>query len=138
MEAVVERQQRRFAGCDDDGLVLDGQDRRARRFQSGRLIGNRAAPPPFRHRLWVDAVVPGGRPQALLTPLYGSTDRLRRCGGAGQGSINPAYAMPAEGCRAKPSHTLNSGLLIDITFMTHLLESHNPEKYYLYIATHDR
>src|SRR3712207_94118 len=36
--------------------------------------------PPLRDRLRVDAIAPGERSQALLTMLYRSTDRRRRCG----------------------------------------------------------
>ena len=45
-------------------------------------IGNRTALLPLGHGLLVDAVAPGKCPQALLTILYCSTDRLCRRGAA--------------------------------------------------------
>src|SRR6266567_7526867 len=82
IETVVERQQRMPSESDDDRLVLDGQDRGLRLSWSCRQIGDGAALLPFGHGLLIDAVTPGKRPQALLTMLYRSTDRLCRCGAA--------------------------------------------------------
>ena len=44
--------------------------------RAGRAIGNGCAPLPLGYRLLVNPVAPGQRPQALLTMLYRSTDRL--------------------------------------------------------------
>src|SRR4029078_12115746 len=53
-----------------------------RLFRAGRQIGDRAALLPLGHGLLVDPVMLGQSPQALLTMLYRSTDRLCRCGAA--------------------------------------------------------
>ena len=80
VKAVVERQQRVLAEGDDDRLLLDRQHRRPRFLRSGRQVGHRAPLPPLGDGLLVDPVALGQRPQALLTMLYRSTDRLCRCG----------------------------------------------------------
>ena len=80
VKAIVERQQRMSAECDNDRLILEGKNRRFRRFGTGRPIGDRRPPLPFGYGLLVDPVTLGQRPQALLTMLYRSTDRLCRCG----------------------------------------------------------
>ena len=56
-------------------------DRTVDRGSSARWqVSGRETLLPLRHRFRVDPVAPGERPQALLTMLYRSTDRLRRCG----------------------------------------------------------
>jgi hypothetical protein len=65
---------------DDDGLLLDGQNRGARLFGPRSQIRYRAALPPLGHGLWVDPMTTRQCSQALLTMLYRSTDRLRRGG----------------------------------------------------------
>ena len=82
VEAVVERQQRVSAEGDNDRLLLDRQHRRFRILRTGWPIGNRGALLPLGDGLRVDPVAPGQRPQALLTVLYRSTDRLCRRGAA--------------------------------------------------------
>src|ERR1700741_2807523 len=82
IEAIVERQQRVAAESDDDRLVLDGQHRGLGIFWPGLQIGDGAALPPFGNGLGIDAISLGKVPQALLTMLYRSTDRLCRCGAA--------------------------------------------------------
>src|SRR6266481_1282934 len=49
-------------------------------FRTGWQIGHRAPLPPLGHRLGIDPMPTRQGPQALLTMLYRSTDRLRRCG----------------------------------------------------------
>src|SRR5438045_8162910 len=63
-------------------ILLDRQHRRAGLFRAGRQIGDRTALPPFRNGFRVDAMALGQAPQALLTTLYRSTDRLSRRGAA--------------------------------------------------------
>lgn len=65
---------------DDDGLFLDRQNRRFGLLRACREIGDGGALPPLRHPLLIDAIASGQRPQALLTMLYRSTDRLCRRG----------------------------------------------------------
>ena len=80
IEAVIERQQRVAPESDDDRLFLDGEHRRSRLFRSRRQVGDRGPPLPLRDGLLVDPIAFGQRPQALLTMLYRSTDRLCRRG----------------------------------------------------------
>ena len=80
IEAIVERQQRVPAEGHDDGLVLDGQHRGLGLLRPCRQIGDETALLPLGDGLLIDAVAPGKCPQALLTMLYRSTDRLCRCG----------------------------------------------------------
>src|SRR4029077_8793184 len=82
IEAVVERQERMPAKGDDDRFVLDRQHRGLRFSRSSRQIGDRPALAPLGHGLLVDPVVLGQSPQALLTMLYRSTNRLSRRGAA--------------------------------------------------------
>ena len=56
------------------------QNRGLRFFRTGRKISNRGPRLPLGDGLLVDAVALGKRPQALLTMLYRSTDRLCRRG----------------------------------------------------------
>src|SRR6516164_1392915 len=80
VEAVVERQQGMPPESDDHSLLLDGHDRRPRLLRACRQIGDRGPRFPLGDGLRIDAVALGQRPQALLTMLYRSTDRLCRCG----------------------------------------------------------
>jgi len=80
IEAVVEWQQGMPAEGNDDGLILDGQNGRSGISWSGGEIGDGTAPLPLGDGLLIDAVAPGQGPQARLTMLYRSTDRLCRCG----------------------------------------------------------
>src|SRR5690348_14582358 len=80
-QAIVERQ-RVTAKGDSDRLLLDRQHRGSRFFQARRQIGDRAALLPLGHGLLVDPVASSQSPQALLTMLYCSTDRLCRRGAA--------------------------------------------------------
>ena len=82
IKAVVERQERMPAKGDDDRFVLDRQHRGLRFSRSSRQIGDRPTLAPLGHGLLVDPVVLGQSPQALLTMLYRSTDRLSRRGAA--------------------------------------------------------
>src|SRR4051812_43753715 len=64
----------------DNRFILDRQHRRLRVFRPGGQIGDGGSLLPLGHGLLVDAVTLGELPQALLTMLYRSTDRLRRRG----------------------------------------------------------
>jgi hypothetical protein len=64
----------------NDGLFLDRHNRGARRLRTSAKIAHRATLPPLGHRLRVDSMTASQRPQALLTTLYRSTDRLSRRG----------------------------------------------------------
>lgn len=76
------RQQRMPAKGNDNGLVLDREDRGFCILGARGKIANRIALLPLGHGLLVDAVALGNRSQALLTILYCSTDRLCRRGAA--------------------------------------------------------
>src|SRR6202049_4758042 len=82
IKTIVERQQRVPAEGNDDRLLPDRQHRRLRLARPGRQIGARTALLPLGDGLRVDAVAPGQSPQARLTMLYRSTDRLCRRGAA--------------------------------------------------------
>src|SRR5918997_6745895 len=95
VEAVVERQKRVTPESDNDGLLLDRQHRRSGLTRASWQIGVGGALPPFRDRLLVDAIALGERPQALLTMLYRSTDRRRRCGAP---MVNLAHSASRQSC----------------------------------------
>src|SRR3954468_13069999 len=80
VEAIIERQERVAPKGDDDGLLLAREHRGARLLGTGALVLDRGALLPLGHRLRVDAVALGQHPQALLTMLDRSTDRLCRAG----------------------------------------------------------
>ena len=82
VEAIVERQERVAPEGDDDGLVCGGEHRGAGVCRAGSEVMDRASLPPLGDRLRIDAMPPGQGPQALLTILYCSTDRLCRRGAA--------------------------------------------------------
>jgi hypothetical protein len=63
-------------------IFLFAENRRTRLPRSHRGIADRRAPAPFGNRLRIDAVAVGDLPQARLTILYCSTDRLSRRGAA--------------------------------------------------------
>lgn len=75
VEAVVQLQQGMSTNGDDRRLILDGQERGARLFQTCWQVRDRAAFLPLRHRLLIDAIA-----QRALDYLYRSTDCLCRCG----------------------------------------------------------
>src|SRR5918995_564708 len=94
-EAVVEWQQPVPAEGDDDGLVLDRQNRRLRLARPCLAIGRRGPLLPLGDGLRVDAVALGELPQALLTMLYRSTDpRCRR----GAPMVNLAHSASRHSC----------------------------------------
>src|SRR5262245_38347549 len=80
VEAIIERQQGVATKGDDNRLFLDREHRRSRLSLAGRQIGRRRPPLPLRHGLLIDPVALSQRPQARLTMLYRSTDRLCRRG----------------------------------------------------------
>ena len=82
VEAIVERQERVAPEGDDDGFVWGGEHRGAGVCWAGSEVMDRASLPPLGDRLRIDAVSPGQGPQARLTILYCSTDRLCRRGAA--------------------------------------------------------
>jgi hypothetical protein len=59
VEAVVERQQRMTAEGNDDGLILDRQDRGSGLLRASAQVGDGGPPPPLGHGLGVDPVAPG-------------------------------------------------------------------------------
>ena len=61
---------------DYDGLFVRRQDRGGGLLRTGRQIGDQRPLLPLGDRLLIDPVAPCERPQALLTMLYRSTDRL--------------------------------------------------------------
>src|SRR5271154_3484451 len=81
---------------DNDRLVFDRQHRGFRFFRTSRQIGDRATLLPFGDGLLVDPVVLGQRPQALLTMLYCSTDRLCRRGAAMKNLAHSASFQPKD------------------------------------------
>jgi hypothetical protein len=103
VEAIVERQERVPPECDDNGLILDRQNRRSRLFRPGRYVDDRVALLPFGDGLLVDAVALGQRPKARLTMLYRSTDCLRRCGAAVENLAHSAsFHSCVESAPSKP------------------------------------
>lgn len=78
IEAVIERQQGIAPEGDDDCPVFHRQHRRTRCLGTDLLVGYRGPRFPLGNRLRVDPVAFGQNPQALLTMLYRSTDRLCR------------------------------------------------------------
>jgi hypothetical protein len=82
IKAIVEWQQCVFTEGDDQRFFLLAKNRRARLPRPHVGIADRTASAPFGHGLWIDAVAGGELPQARLTILYCSTDRLSRCGAA--------------------------------------------------------
>ena len=82
VETVIERQERVLAEGDDDRLFLQAENRRSGLLGAHRRILNVGALAPLLNRLGIDPVPRGKDPQALLTILYRSTDRLSRRGAA--------------------------------------------------------
>src|SRR6185312_4778905 len=82
VETIVERQQRMLAEGDDQRFFLLGENRRMRLLRSHPSVAGRTSPPPFGDRLRIDPVAARQFPQARLTILYFSTDRLSRRGAA--------------------------------------------------------
>lgn len=80
IEAVIKRQQRVAPESNDNGFLLDGEDRRSRLLRAGRKVRDRRSLAPLGNGLLIEAVALGKRPQALLTMLYRSTHRLCRRG----------------------------------------------------------
>jgi hypothetical protein len=80
VEAIIEGQQSMPAEGNNDRLLFHRQDCGAAMRRPGTQISHRAALPPLRHGLRVDSMPPSQSPQALLTMLYRSTDRLCRRG----------------------------------------------------------
>lgn len=76
IQAIIKGQQRMLAKGDDDGLLLNRQDRRLGSSRPPRLVVHRASFLPSGDSLCVDPVPIGQDPQALLTILYCSTYRL--------------------------------------------------------------
>src|SRR5919107_5713206 len=102
VEAVVERQKRVAPESDNDGLLLDRQHRRSGLARAGWQIGIGCALPPLRDRFLVDAIALGERSQTLLTMLYRSTNRRRRCGAP---MVNLAHSASRHSCeKSAPSN----------------------------------
>lgn len=66
VQAIVQRQQRVSAEGDEDRLLLDRENGRARFLRTGLAILRSLALPPPGHGLRVDPVAPGQRPQPLV------------------------------------------------------------------------
>ena len=60
----------------DDRLLFNRKNCRFWVLGACPIVGDRVAIAPLGHRLWIDAVALRQSPQALLTMLYRSTDRL--------------------------------------------------------------
>jgi hypothetical protein len=103
IKTVVERQECVLAEGDDDRLVLDRKHCRLRVLRSGLQISDGAALFPLGDGLGIDAVPPGKAPQALLTMLYRSTERLCRCGAAVKNlSHSASLKFPGKGAPSNP------------------------------------
>jgi len=76
IEAIIEWQQRMLAQSNNECLLLLAENRRVRRLGPHGGIAGGGAPAPYGDRLLIDAVSAGQLPQARLTILYCSTDRL--------------------------------------------------------------
>jgi hypothetical protein len=100
----------------DDGLVLDRQHRGFCIRGAGGKIADRTAFFPLGHGLLVDAVAFGKRPQARLTILYCSTDRLCRCGAAMKNLSHSASFQPKDKIAPSNAGTKQlAGIFIPIT-----------------------
>jgi putative transposase len=98
-----ERHQRVAPESHDDRLLLDRQHRRARLLGPGRQIGDRGPRFPLGDGLLIDPMTLGQRPQALLTMLYRSTDRLCRRGAPTQNLAHSAsFDSEFKGAPSKP------------------------------------
>ena len=82
IEAIIERQERVLAKGDDQRFFLFAEYRRTRLPGSHPSVADRITPAPFGNRLGINPVADRELPQARLTILYCSTDRLSRCGAA--------------------------------------------------------
>ena len=103
IEAVIERQQGVPAEGENDRLFPNRQHRGGGLSRAGRQISDRAALLPLGHGLRVDPVALGQSPQALLTTLYRSTDRLCRGGAAVKNLAHSASLHAGEnGAPSKP------------------------------------
>ncbi len=80
IETIVQRQRRMLAKGKDDGLVLHRQRCGLWLLGARWQIGDGATLLPLGDGFGIDPITLGKRPQARLTILYCSTDRLCRCG----------------------------------------------------------
>lgn len=80
IEAIIKGQECMPAKGHDDRFFLNRKNCRLRIPRSCPLVGDRVAIAPLGHRLLIDTIALRQGPQALLTTLYRSTDRLSRCG----------------------------------------------------------
>src|SRR5271170_6043234 len=103
IEAIIERQQGVPAEGDDNRLFPNRQHRGGGLSRTSRQISDSAALLPLGHGLRVDPVAPRKGPQALLTTLYRSTDRLCRGGAAVENLAHSASLHAGEnGAPSKP------------------------------------
>ena len=92
-----------LAEREDDRLVLDRKHCRLRVLRPRLQISDGIALFPLGDGLGIDAVSPGKPPQALLTMLYRSTDRLCRCGAAVKNlSHSASLKSPDKGAPSNP------------------------------------
>jgi hypothetical protein len=105
IQAVIQRKQRVPSKGNEDRFLLDRQNRRARSLGPCGNVRHRRAALPLGDRLLVDPVTLRKSPQALLTMLYRSTDRLS-CRGAPMENLAHNESFQSDG-KAAPS---NSGI----------------------------
>src|SRR5271168_3269171 len=103
IEAIIVRQHGVPAEGDDNRLFPNRQHRGGGLSRTSRQISDSAALLPLGHGLRVDPVAPRKGPQALLTTLYRSTDRLCRGGAAVENLAHSASLHAGEnGAPLKP------------------------------------
>src|SRR5436190_20376459 len=82
VQAVIQGQQRVPPKGHDERLFLRGQNGGSGLPRASRQVRRRPALLPLGDGLLIDSMAPRQRPQAFLTRLYCSTDRLCRSGAA--------------------------------------------------------
>ena len=80
IQAIIKGQEGMPSEGHDDRLFFNGKNCRSWLSGSCPHISHRVEFALLGHRLWIDAVALRKSPQALLTMLYRSTDRLSRGG----------------------------------------------------------
>src|SRR5262249_9765339 len=113
-EAIMGRKYCVAPKCYDNRLFFHGQHRRFCLPRAGWEVGDRGPLLPFGNGLLVDPVAFSQHPQALLTMLYRSTDRLCRRG-APMKNLAHSASFDSEDKDAPPKpwikHTLIAALL---------------------------
>ena len=115
-----------LAESDDDGLILQREDRGMRFLRPGRQIGNRSPLLPLGDRLLVHPIPLRQRSQALLTMLYRSTDCLSR-GGAPVKNLSHSASLQAGDNNAPSKSGIKHLMLMLRRFKSHLPpQGHSP------------